>query len=149
MSSADFPQIEEILPSQAWGMLKDDPRAVLVDVRTRAEWSYVGLPDLAELGNLLVLAEWARLPDMSVNPGFEDELLAQLGDMTPSALLFLCRSGVRSLYAARAVATRLNETGTGLRCLNVATGFEGDLDDVRHRGNRNGWKVARLPWRQT
>lgn len=148
MSSAGLPQIEDVLPNEAWGILEQDTSAVLIDVRTSAEWSFVGIPVLQPLPNRLLLVEWARMPDMSVNPGFVAEVMEQLGGDVPEKLLFLCRSGVRSKYAAEAVRAHLPDGGRGKRFVNVATGFEGDLDAERHRGTSNGWKVAGLPWRQ-
>lgn len=149
MGSAEKPSVSEVLPGQAWEILMRDPAAVLVDVRTGAEWAFVGIPDLDSLGRAPLLVEWAQLPGMSINPDFVAQVMAGLGGEIPSRLLFLCRSGVRSLHAARAVKAGLGEAGRECECLNVATGFEGDLDGKRHRGNKNGWKVAGLPWRQT
>ena len=64
----------DVTPEQAWSALRDDPAAVLVDVRTRAEWSYVGLPDLAGIGKDVVLVEWQTYPAGAVNERFTDEL---------------------------------------------------------------------------
>lgn len=144
-----MPEISEVLPGKAWEILERDPAAVLIDVRTMSEWAYVGLPDLSRLGRAPLLVEWAQLPRMSVNPGFVSEVIAGLEGFVPTRLLFLCRSGVRSKSAAEAVAAHFGESGLECECLNVATGFEGDLDEMRHRGRINGWKAAGLPWRQT
>ena len=86
---------------------------------------------------------------MSLNPRFAAEVLEAAGDDTPETFLFLCRSGVRSLRAAEAVADHLASAGRSATCINVAEGFEGDLDAERHRGSRNGWKAGGLPWRQS
>jgi rhodanese-related sulfurtransferase len=133
--------------SEAWDLLTADPRAQLIDVRTTAEWSYVGLPDLAQLGRELITVEWQRFPSSAVNPDFVTETkaaLARAGAPSDAPLLFLCRSGVRSRAAAMAM------TGAGFsRAYNVAGGFEGDLDQERHRGSKNGWKAMGLPWRQS
>ena len=67
----------------------------------------------------------------------------------PGHLFFICRSGSRSLAAARLVAARTLGEGRPVECVNVAEGFEGDLDGEGHRGTVNGWKVAGLPWRQS
>lgn len=149
MSTAGGPDVGELLPTDVWEELKADPSHALIDVRTRPEWAYVGLPDLSELGSSVVLAEWRRFPDMSVDPAFAADLLEQFGDRIPAKLFFLCRSGVRSLEAARAVADELGRRGVSSACFNVAEGFEGDLDTMRHRGSRNGWKARGLAWRQT
>jgi len=130
-----------------WAMLRAEPGAQLIDVRTKAEWNFVGLPDLGELGRGVLCLEWQRYPDMSIAPDFTARLAEQLaktgaGKSTP--LFFICRSGARSAAAAKAMTA----AGYG-RSFNVAGGFEGDMDEHRHRGHRNGWKASGLPWRQT
>jgi rhodanese-related sulfurtransferase len=132
----------DVEPREAWRILSEDPEAVLVDVRTDAEWSYVGLPDLSALGKRAVLVAWQNFPSMERNAGFSAELAAK-GVPKTAPILFLCRSGARSRAAAQAL------TGEGYaRCYNVAGGFEGDLDAERHRGRVNGWKAQGLPWAQ-
>lgn len=149
MSSANGPRIDEVLPQEAWQILASDPNSRLVDVRTLAEWSYVGIPDLSELGQTLICVEWKQFPGMSVNPRFVEAVAEELGSAAPSTILFICRSGARSLQAAGAVAAHFEGAGKPVRCLNVAEGFEGDLDDYGHRGQRNGWKHRNLAWRQS
>ena len=148
MSSVEKPRIGEVLPSEAWKVLQEDPDAVLIDVRTRAEWNYVGIPDLGEMTNPFLLVEWQQWPDLKQNPAFVDMVMEQLWGRTPRVLFFLCRSGVRSLQAAEAVAAHLREIGQEGACVNVLGGFEGDKDELRQRGKKNGWKAAGLPWRQ-
>ncbi|UTT64929.1 rhodanese-like domain-containing protein [Janibacter sp. CX7] len=134
-------QHADLTPRQAWERLESDPDAVLVDVRTSAEWSFVGLPDLTSVGKRVVPIEWTTFPDGAPNPRFLDDLRASIPtDDTP--VLFLCRSGARSA-AATAAATAAGYTAAH----NVAEGFEGDLDAQGHRAV-NGWKQAGLPWRQ-
>jgi rhodanese-related sulfurtransferase len=117
-----------------------------VDVRTRAEWAYVGIPDLAAAGKRPVLVEWQTFPDQSVDPRFVERLVGELkalGVGMDDDLYFICRSGSRSMAAAKALAA------AGYRaCHNVATGFEGPLDDLRHRGTIAGWKAEGFPWLQ-
>ncbi|ABS61625.1 Rhodanese domain protein [Parvibaculum lavamentivorans DS-1] len=135
----------DVAPGDAWRVLQSNPDAVLVDVRTRAEWSFVGLPDLSSAGKEPLLMEWQQFPAMALNPGFVDDLAASLGASRKQApVFFLCRSGARSRSAAIAM------TAAGFsQCFNVAGGFEGDLDSERHRGGRTGWKAAALPWVQS
>ena len=119
---------------------------MLIDVRTQAEWTYVGLPDLSTLGRKVVLAQWQTYPDNRVDPAFGESLSAALSAAgTPRAaeLFFICRSGARSRAAAEAMVA----AGYS-RCRNVADGFEGPLDATRHRGGAGGWKAAGLPWAQ-
>ncbi|MBZ0128559.1 MAG: rhodanese-like domain-containing protein [Rhodobacteraceae bacterium] len=149
MVADDNTFVTEVLPHEAWESLKTEPNSVLVDVRTKAEWSYVGCPNLDSIDRELIRVEWLAFPDMSVNPEFTGELFSHFGDRFPARIFFICRSGVRSLDAAEYVADILREIGRKAVCVNVEEGFEGDLDESRHRGNQNGWKQRGLPWRQT
>ncbi len=132
----------DITPEHAWQILATEESATLVDVRTKAEWSYVGLCDLSSLGKKPALIEWQSFPTMAVNDRFVEDV-DSLGASEDAPLLFICRSGARSRNAAIAA------TGHGYKtCYNVAGGFEGDADEERHRGHVNGWKAAGLPWMQ-
>ena len=133
----------DLTPEQTFDLLSRDPRAVLVDVRTRAEWAYVGTPDLAPIGREAVLVEWQTFPGGGTNPGFLEEP-DRAGVERDAPVAFLCRSGVRSKAAAEA-ATKAGWTAS----YNILHGFEGPPDDAGHRGNRAGWKVSGLPWRQS
>ena len=133
----------DVSTREAWKILDEDAKAVLVDVRTRAEWSYVGVPNISALGKKLVLVEWQSFPDSRQNAEFASQLAGQ-GFGADNALLFLCRSGARSAAAAHLM------TAQGFdNCYNVAGGFEGDLDAAGHRGARGGWKADGLPWTQS
>jgi len=138
--------IESVSVEEAWTRLKGDAGSVLIDVRTIAEWAYVGLPDLSAIGKRPVLVEWQGFPDDRPNTAFVErvaEALAPIGADRDNELLFICRSGQRSLKAARAMAA-----AGYVRCRNVADGFEGPLDPDRHRGQLGGWKAKGLPWAQ-
>jgi len=141
--------VSDVLPHDVWESLKSEPNTVLVDVRTHAEWAFVGVPDLAGLDKEVIRIEWLTYPAMSVNQNFADELFQKIGDRIPDSIYFLCRSGVRSLSAASVVAGFARDSGHSINCYNVAEGFEGDLDADKHRGGLNGWKKRGLPWRQT
>lgn len=133
----------DVSPTDAFAMLADDPDAVLVDVRTRAELAYVGYPDLSSLGKRLVAVEWQQFPTGAQNPQFFEEL-AEQGVTGDAPVLFICRSGARSRFAAiAATAHDFSEA------YNVADGFEGHIDQGGHRGATSGWKASDLPWRQT
>ncbi len=136
-------------PQESWRELTKNSRSYLVDVRTRPEWQFVGLPDLSTTGRSLICVEWNVYPSMQVNPSFMVDVVAAFSDEWPETLLFICRSGARSEAAARAFREFARESGQELLCVNVAEGFEGDLDDNLHRGDRNGWKQNALPWRQS
>ena len=130
----------DVTPTEAYAAVTGSDDAVLVDVRTRAEWAYVGVPQLDSQRRPLFV-EWQRYPDGSVNDAFVDELRAAgVGEGT--SIYFVCRSGVRSIAAAEAA------TAAGLGpAYNVLEGFEGPHDADGHR-TVAGWKVAGLPWKQ-
>jgi rhodanese-related sulfurtransferase len=131
----------DVTPSDAWSELGRDKAAQLVDVRTKPEWQFVGIPDLAPHGKKTVLLAWQDYPAMQLNSAF----IEQLGKAVPdrdAPLFFLCRSGARS----KAAAVAATQAGYK-RCYNVLDGFEGGLDPIRHRG-KAGWKAVGLPWVQ-
>ncbi|GAC1395242.1 MAG: rhodanese-like domain-containing protein [Mycobacterium sp.] len=136
----------DITPEETWKLLNDNPEAVLVDCRTAAEWRFVGVPDLASLQRDVVYVEWNRT-DGKHNDSFVDDLLQEIGavGVTPGErpVVFLCRSGNRSIGAAEAA------TDAGIApSYNVLDGFEGNLDENGHRGG-TGWKAVGLPWKQS
>lgn len=114
--------------------------AVLVDVRTVGEWEQIGVPDTSELGKETHFIEWVRAGGVP-NPDFGAELEA-IGIESGTPVVFLCRSGQRSIGAA-ITATQLGLTPA----YNVLEGFEGDVGADGHRGH-SGWRAAGLPWRQ-
>ncbi|WP_088288716.1 rhodanese-like domain-containing protein [Kineosporia sp. A_224] len=136
-----MPYAGDLSPTDAYRRVADGD-AVLVDVRTAAEWSYVGVPDLSGIGRELVRIEWVSFPDGARNPAFLEQLEAE-GVGQDTHVLFLCRSGVRSVAAAEAA------TAAGwANAYNITDGFEGPTDAAGHRGTSAGWKAAGLPWRQ-
>ncbi len=133
----------DLTPQQAWEMVEDG--AVLVDVRTAAEWQWVGVPDTAPAGSAPVFVEWVTWPGGAPNDSFVTQLLE--AGVTPDVerpVVFLCRSGQRSIAAA----TKATEAGIG-PSYNIVGGFEGGPDESGHRGTGSGWKVSGLPWRQS
>ncbi|MBI1648303.1 rhodanese-like domain-containing protein [Hyphomicrobium sulfonivorans] len=146
MQSFENVHIEDVPVEEAWARLSKDESAVLIDVRTRAEWTFVGLPDLSGIGKRVLTVEWQTYPESDVNAGFAERLTQALDAASATKdteLLFICRSGARSRMAAEAM------TRAGYRqCRNVADGFEGPLDADRHRGQVAGWKAAGLAWVQ-
>ena len=131
-----LPYAGALTPQEAYDLLRLAPGAKLVDVRTRAEWDWVGrVPGAVEI-------EWNQYPGGVRNPNFLAELKRQVDP--EAVVMFLCRSGGRSDGAAR-LAT---EAGYG-GCYNILEGFEGDKDANGQRGGRGGWRRAGLPWQQT
>ncbi len=145
MQPSEVVHIDDVPVEEVWARLSSEADAVLIDVRTRAEWTFVGLPDLNAIGKRVLTVEWQTYPE-SVDAGFTDRMTRALdaaGANKDSELFFICRSGARSRMAAEAMSNAGYR-----RCRNVADGFEGPLDADRHRGQVAGWKAAGLAWVQ-
>jgi rhodanese-related sulfurtransferase len=137
----------DVTASEAWEVLAREPAATLIDVRTKAEWAYVGLPAVESLGKSLVTIEWHSFPSTGVDPDFTKKLagvLEERGVGRDAPLYFICRSGARS----RSAAILMSKEGYS-KAFNVAGGFEGPLDKNGHRGTTTGWKAEGLPWVQS
>lgn len=132
----ELPYEGALTPLEAAELLQLSPRVRMVDVRTRAEWDWIGrVPGALEI-------EWQTYPGGVPNPHFLAELRRAV--TTESLLLFLCRSGARSSAAAKAA------TEAGFPdCFNVLEGFEGDKNELGRRNTVNGWRHAGLPWQQS
>ncbi len=128
--------IENLDPQHAWDLLQQNPNAVLIDVRTKAEYIDIGHP----IGAIHIA--WQEQFGSPVNPNFITEVGKVVADDNTPVLL-LCRSGQRSLSAAKA----LEQVGYKI-LINIATGFEGDPDSNQQRGKLNGWRFHGLPWQQ-
>jgi len=136
--------VQHLTSRQAWALLQEDPRAILVDVRSNMEFLFVGHPKGA------VHIPWIDEPDWVVNPNFvrqTRELL--LGGIISGAgeggapIILICRSGKRSVEAGRALLE------AGFRDVyNVLEGFEGELDEKHQRSSLGGWRFDGLPWEQ-
>ncbi|MBL8444949.1 MAG: rhodanese-like domain-containing protein [Zoogloeaceae bacterium] len=130
-----LPYAGALTPAEANEVWQLAPGARLVDVRTRAEWDWVGrIPGAIEI-------EWMSYPGNKPNPGFTAQLKREVDP--ESLVMFVCRSGARSDMAARAAL----EAGY-LEAFNVLEGFEGDKDASGHRNRIGGWRHAGLPWVQ-
>jgi rhodanese-related sulfurtransferase len=138
------PSPKGLSPKQAWQMLQDDPRAVLVDIRSSMEYLFVGHPSGA------VHVPWIDEPDWTVNPHFVTDIRKLLlGGLVCdeqegcAPVILICRSGKRSLEAGRALlAAGMHEV------YHVDEGFEGELDEHHHRSAVGGWRFHGLPWEQ-
>ncbi len=129
--------IENLDPKQSWTFLQENSTAVMLDVRTAIEHSFVGHPPEA------IHIAWKEFPGMKENETFVAQVEEKISDKNVPILL-LCRSSVRSVAAAKALE------GAGFnRLINIAEGFEGVLDDEMHRGNIDGWRFHGLPWVQS
>ena len=130
-----------LLPKMAVERMNENPEAVLIDVRTRAEHKYVGFPDKS------ILIPWFDEPDLESDPdAFYNSVIDALSDRSDAMdteLILICRSGFRSNEALKCLQSK------GFTSVShVASGFEGDLDENDHRGNLNGWRNDGMPWSQ-
>ena len=126
----------DIAPQLAWHWVQAG-EAVLVDVRTDAERAWVG-----QVPGAVPLA-WKQWPAMAQNPDFDAQLQAVAQLAAGKKLVLLCRSGVRSVAAARRAAE------LGISAYNILQGFEGDADAQGQRGKLRGWRFHGLPWQQS
>ena len=125
----------DIAPELAWHWVQSG-KAVLVDVRTDAERAWVG-----QVPGAVPLA-WKQWPSMAMNPGFDAQLQAVAQQEAGKKIVLLCRSGVRSVAAAK------RATELGLAAYNILEGFEGDANSQGQRGGLGGWRLHGLPWSQ-
>lgn len=132
----NLPYEGTLYPKEAYEILQSAPGAKLIDVRSRAEFDWVGR--IANSVNI----EWSTYPGMKLNPHFLTQLEQQVDK--EALVIFLCRSGVRSHHAA-AAATKAGYSD----CYNVLEGFEGNLSDDKQRNTIGGWRAAGLPWEQS
>jgi sulfur dioxygenase len=132
MSNNETGYAGDVSPSTAYEWMQSG-QAVLVDVRSDAEREWVGFVPGA------VPVAWKQWPGMAMNPSFDQAVKAAAGG---KKIVLLCRSGVRSIAAAR------RATELGLEAYNILEGFEGDANPDGHRGSQGGWRMRGLPWRQ-
>lgn len=137
-------KLKDITPQEAWDLMNEDPRALLVDIRSSMEYLFVGHPKGA------VHVAWIDEPDWTVNPNFSTEIrklilggVVHAGEIGSAPVMLICRSGKRTLDAGN----QLIEDGL-TNVYNVTQGFEGDLDENHHRSTQGGWRHADLPWEQ-
>lgn len=138
----NLPYAGELLPEEVYSYLQEN-EGVLVDVRTQAEWQFVGIPDISGTRGSLALISWKNYPGFTQNMQFAESLAGVKNITKDTPLFFICRSGGRSLDAAVAMSA-----AGYFHCFNVTHGFEGEPDIEGQRGNTHGWKFSKLPWRQ-
>ena len=131
-----------LLPKMAVERLQNNPQALFVDVRSKAEYKYVGFPENS------ILIPWIDDPDWEPNPeAFSDLVMQELDgreNLSDTEIILICRSGFRSNEALKCL-----ENKGFTQVSHVASGFEGDLDENDHRGNLNGWRHDGMPWSQS
>lgn len=139
-----MPDLHDLSPQQAYTLLEEQPRSVLVDIRSAMEYLFVGHP----VGSVHIA--WIDEPDWDVNPRFVQEVQGLVegrfkgcDPKQDANVVLICRSGKRSREAAAA----LLEAGFQ-HVMHVDEGFEGERDEHHHRGTLGGWRFHGLPWEQ-
>ena len=138
--------VENINSKEAFDLLKEDENAVLIDVRTNKEHLEVGIPDLREIGKDTFKIEWRN----SILPGSRKRFLHDfnnnLSHHDEGKYLFICRSGIRSNFAALTVEESFKSGNYNGKCFNIMDGFEGHEQPLGYSQNPTGWKSLGLPW---
>ena len=138
--------VENINSKEAFDLLKEDKNAVLIDVRTIKEHLEVGIPDLREIGKDTFRIEWKN----SILPGsrkrFLNDFNKNLSHHDEAKYLFICRSGIRSNFAALSVEESFKSGNYNGMCFNIEDGFEGHEQPSVYPQNPSGWKNSGLPW---
>ncbi len=137
-------QLHSLTPDEAWRMVSDDARTILIDIRSSMEFLFVGHPKGA------VHVPWIDEPDWIVNPDFVTDIRQLIlggvveDDASGSVpIILICRSGKRSKEAGHV----LLESGIH-NIYHIDEGFEGERDDQHHRSSLGGWRFRDLPWEQ-
>ncbi len=135
-------QIKSLSPTEAWQICQEDPRALLIDVRSSMEFLFVGHPQGA------IHVPWIDEPDWVINKDFETDIRKLvLGGLQKTdgdvPIILICRSGNRSAEAGKVLV----DSGM-LNIYNIDEGFEGELNDSHHRSSVGGWRYRDLPWEQ-
>ena len=144
LSTMTAENLKELSPQQAWDIMQENARAVLVDIRSSMEYLFVGHPVGA------VHVAWIDEPDWNINPDFVKEIRKlMLGGLSSAdadenaPVILICRSGKRSKDAGDLL---INE---GIKNVyHIDEGFEGDRDENYHRSTLGGWRFRGLPWEQ-
>ena len=145
MTDFSLDKITNISSKETYYYLVNKKNSYLIDVRSKAEWHYDGIPDLSKCMNNLILIEWIVLPLMNKNNNFLDEVFENIKIENDNMIFFICRSGIRSFEAAETLKFFLNNNGYNVHCLNVVDGFN-KSSDFMPSGDLKGWKSEGLPW---
>ena len=140
--------VKDITSSEAFLMLKQDSESKLVDVRTEKEIFSVGFPDLESIGKNVSFIEWNQSFFSNSSKNFIDNFREKFGTDTTGNFLFICKSGIRSNFAALTVEESYNSGNDVIRLFNIVDGFEGNTVSQEMHNKKNGWKFLGLPWKK-
>ena len=139
--------VENINSKEAYDLLREDKHAVLIDVRTKKEHLAVGVPNLREIGKETLLIEWKNSILPWSRKSFLNDFKKNLGSDREGKYIFICRSGIRSNFAALTVEESFISGNYNSMCFNVEDGFEGLEQPLGDPQNQTGWKNLGLPWK--
>ena len=134
--------VKNITSIECFNKLSEISNSYLIDIRTKPEWEFIGVPDLSSLNKKTIFISWLVYPEMRINSYFEKQINESNIEKNDK-LFFICRSGRRSFQAAKF----LSHSGYNY-CYNVSDGFEGKKNSLNQRSTINGWKFNNLPWNQ-
>ena len=134
--------IKNITSVECFSYLSKISNSFLIDVRTKPEWEFIGIPDLSSLNKNTIFSSWHIYPEMKINLFFENKLF-ESNIKKNDKIFLICRSGTRSYHAAEFLTSRGYN-----HCFNIADGFEGKKNTLNQRSAINGWKYHNLPWKQ-
>ena len=134
--------VQNILSVECFGKLSEISNSYLIDVRTKPEWEFIGVPDLSSLNKKTIFISWQVYPEMKINSFFKNQVI-ESNIKQDDKIFLICRSGARSLNAAKFLISY----GYNY-CFNVSDGFEGDKNNYSQRSTINGWTYNDLPWKQ-
>jgi len=144
----DFNLVKDITSSEAFLMLKKDSDSNLVDVRTEKEIFSVGFPDLDSIGKTVSFIEWNQSFFSNSSKSFLDKFREKFGIGIKGNFMFICKSGIRSNFAALTVEESYNSGNDVIRLFNIVDGFEGNTASQEMHNKKNGWKFLGLPWKK-
>ena len=134
--------VKNITSIECFNKLSEISNSYLIDIRTKPEWEFIGVPDLSSLNKKTIFIAWNEYPEMNINKYFIDQVVGENIEKIDNIFL-ICRSGKRSFQAAK----HLTLFGYN-HCYNISDGFEGDKNKLNQRSTINGWKYNNLPWQQ-
>ena len=144
----DLNLVKDITSSEAFLMLKKDSDTTLVDVRTEKEIFSVGFPDLDSIGKTVNFIEWNQSFFSNSSKSFLDKFREKFGIDIKGNFMFICKSGIRSNFAALTVEESYNSGNDVIRLFNIVDGFEGNTVSQEMHNKENGWKFLGLPWKK-
>ena len=142
----DSNEIKQISSNEAFKEINSNVGALLIDVRSELEWKKIGIPDLGDLNERLVLLELQSMPSMEINQNFLAELEENLSNRNVKNVIFMCKAGVRSQAAAVKSISVLLNANKNIKICNVSDGFEGKGFSI-FGSMTSGWKNSGLPWK--